>query len=246
MGINGTNIAFIGCNTVSAPVSIDFNANTVKVGTNFIQSRKACDNYDQPYIDLLKKMSTFTSTANSTALIINFFDKENNTLFNISRNLTGNEKKTLVFTTKNEIKPVISTTVNNISQTKTTTATIIAPQANSYQSASQNVQTVVQTPTASIPVVQTPVLPQIVTLTNPTVQAKQTAQVNPTAQANLTVATSASQTPLNVQLIGKYNPTAIFSRALPTVIGQQIIFTITPTFISLTGTCSSYAYLYQI
>jgi hypothetical protein len=63
--INGSSLAFIGCNPVIVPMAINYTNLTVATGNAVALSRKpSCGTQDQPYIDLIRKSNTLTATAN--------------------------------------------------------------------------------------------------------------------------------------------------------------------------------------
>jgi hypothetical protein len=87
IAINSTYLIFVGCNTVTIPFNINYNTLATTAGSIVTQSRKFCpSNSDQLYIDLIKKSSSVSATANETAFRLIFYDKSNNILFAISRN----------------------------------------------------------------------------------------------------------------------------------------------------------------
>lgn len=104
-------MAFIGCDPIIVALTIDYTNLTVKVGNAFPLSRRpSCGTQDQPYIDLIKRASTLAATANETAFKLDFYDKDNQSLFIISRNMSAAEKRNLVFDATN---PTVNTHVPN-------------------------------------------------------------------------------------------------------------------------------------
>lgn len=88
--INGSSLAFIGCNPVIVPMAINYATLSVGIGNAVPLSRKpACGSKDQPYIDLIAQAKALTATANETAFKLHFYDQNNNSLFVISRNMSA-------------------------------------------------------------------------------------------------------------------------------------------------------------
>ena len=86
IAINASTLVFIGCNTVSIPMIINYNTLAVTTGNNVFSSKRACGNVDQPYVDLIKSATSVSSTANDTAFRLVFRGKNNSILFAVSRN----------------------------------------------------------------------------------------------------------------------------------------------------------------
>lgn len=71
-------------------MTINYTNLTVTTGNAVPLSRKpSCGTQDQPYIDLIKKSNSLTATANESAFKLNFYDKNNQSLFIISRNMSA-------------------------------------------------------------------------------------------------------------------------------------------------------------
>lgn len=241
VAINASNLVFIGCNTVSIPMIINYNTLAVTTGNNIFSSKKACGNVDQPYIELIKNATSVTSTANDTAFRLVFRGKNNSVLFALSRNYTASEKKNLIYAATNPVTSDITLSVGsnqtNISSpdAKNAIGTTLSQTSTSTSTATSSTSTTVTASTSS-----------------PYPSYSSTSSSTTTASASATpaevVATASNPSPAvsTSLLVGRYNPNKIGGTSLPPFLTQNIFFVFNPAFVFITGTCNSYVYAYNM
>lgn len=96
MAINGTNICFKSCNTVSVPIWIDFDNLRVLTTKNIVYSHRKCSNKDQPLLNLIWNIRFLEASENQTAIILVFKDMYGKALLELSRKFTAKEKKLIL------------------------------------------------------------------------------------------------------------------------------------------------------
>jgi hypothetical protein len=102
---NGTNLLLQGCNILSVPIKVDSASNAVQLSLPdlLLLTRKACGDLDQPYIDLLGRITRVQPLANSSAILLNFYDQTNSKVMALDRIFSSQaEQDGLVFVTASQ------------------------------------------------------------------------------------------------------------------------------------------------